>query len=192
MGYKVPVLKTAQQDWEPYALEVLAGILDGGDSARLTSELVRGSQIANDAGAGYDLYDRQHSLFLLDGTPAGTHAIGAVQQALLQQVQRLKDEPVDADELARVKSRVVADAIYEQDSVFYQAMKIGQLEAIGLDWRLADKYVERINAVTAEQLQEVASKYLVDKYLTVAQLDPLPMDNGRKPDQVTAGGAHGH
>jgi len=192
MGYKVPVLKTAQVKWEPYALAVLAGILDGGDSARLTSELVRGSQIATDAGAGYDLYDRQDSLFLLDGTPAGTHTIDAVQQALLQQLQRLKDKPVDADELARVKSRVVADAVYEQDSVFYQAMKIGKLEAIGLDWRLAEEYVERINAVTAEQLQAVASKYLVDKYLTVAQLDPLPMENGSKSAQASAGGAHGH
>ena len=192
MGYKVPVLKTAQENWEPYALAVLAGILDGGDSARLTSELVRGSQIATDAGAGYDLYDRQDSLFLLDGTPAGTHTIDEVQQALMQQLQRLKDKPVDADELARVKSRVVADAVYEQDSVFYQAMKIGKLEAIGLDWRLADEYVERINAVTAEQLQAVASKYLVDKYLTVAQLDPLPMESGSKSAQVSAGGAHGH
>ena len=192
MGYKVPVLKTAQENWEPYALAVLAGILDGGDSARLTSELVRVSQIATDAGAGYDLYDRQDSLFLLDGTPAGTHTIDEVQQALMQQLQRLKDKPVDADELARVKSRVVADAVYEQDSVFYQAMKIGKLEAIGLDWRLADEYVERINAVTAEQLQAVASKYLVDKYLTVAQLDPLPMESGSKSAQVSAGGAHGH
>jgi zinc protease len=192
MGYKVPVLKTASEDWEPYALEVLAGILDGGDSARLTSELVRGSQIATDAGAGYDLYDRQQSLFLLDGTPAAAQDVAAVQQALLQQVQRLKDEPVAADELARVKSRVVADAVYEQDSVFYQAMKIGQLEAIGLDWRLADDYVERINAVTAEQLQAVAAKYLVDKYLTVAQLDPLPMETGSIQDQAMAGGADEH
>ena len=39
MGYKVPVLKTAAVDWEPYALTVLAGVLDGGSSARLTAEL---------------------------------------------------------------------------------------------------------------------------------------------------------
>ena len=194
MGYKVPVLKTVNKEalWEPYALRVLAGILDGGDSARLTSELVRGSQVATSAGAGYDLYDRQDSLFLLDGSPAEGQSIATVQQALLAQVQRLKDEPVGADELARVKSRVVAEAVYEQDSVFYQAMKIGKLAAIGLDWRLADEYVDRINAVTAEQLQTVASKYLVDEYLTVAELDPLPMESSGKPQQLSAGGAHGH
>jgi len=192
MGYKVPVLKTAEEAWEPYALEVLASILDGGDSARLTSELVRGSQIATDAGAGYDLYDRQETLFLLDGTPAATEGIEALQQALLQQVQRLKDEPVKADELERVKSRVIADAVYEQDSVFYQAMKLGQLAAIGLDWRLADEYVARIKAVTAEQLQAVAAKYLVDSHLTVARLEPLPMENGETQDRVATGGGDVH
>jgi zinc protease len=67
MGYKVPVLLTAKDDWEPYALEVLAGILDGGDSARLTRDLVRGRQIAVSAGAGYSLYGRQEGLLMLDG-----------------------------------------------------------------------------------------------------------------------------
>ncbi|MEN8204630.1 MAG: pitrilysin family protein [Pseudomonadota bacterium] len=192
MGYKAPVLATAEERWEPYALEVLANVLDGGDSARLTRDLVRGSQIATSAGAGYDLYDRQAGLFLLDGTPAGSKTVTDVQEALFEQVQQLKDEPVTDDELARIKSSVVASAVYEQDSIFYQAMKIGQLEAIGLDWRLADEYVDRINAVTAEQLQLVAKKYLVDEALTVAVLDPLPMDTGREPRPDSKGGGHGH
>ena len=192
MGYKVPVLKTANESWEPYALEVLANILDGGDSARLTREIVRGSQIASSAGAGYDLYDRQAGLFLLDATPADSHSIGDVQQALFEQVQRLKDKPVTADELERIKTSVVSSNVYEQDSSFYQAMKVGQLEAVGLDWKLADSYVENIKAVTAEQVQAVASKYLLDRYLTIAELDPLPMEKGGKPGAAANGGGHGH
>lgn len=192
MGYKVPVLLTADEDWEPYALEVLAGILDGGDSARLAKELVRGSRIVTNAGAGYDLYSRQAGLFLLDATPAAEHTVEEAQQALFEQVKRLQDRPVTRDELDRVKSQVVASDVYEQDSIFYQGMKIGQLETVGLDWRLADQYVERINAVTAEQLQAVARKYLVEKTLTVAVLDPLPMEQGSKPQSVANGGGHGH
>jgi zinc protease len=190
MGYKAPVLKTAEIDWEPYALEVLANILDGGDSARLTRELVRGSQIATSAGAGYDLYDRQAGLFLLDGTPAGSHTIAEVQQALFEQVLRLQQTLVTADELARVKSQVVASSVYEQDSSFYQAMKVGQLEAVGLDWKLADAYVDRINAVTAGQVQAVAKKYLVEAQLTIAELDPLPMETGSVTRAVSNGGDH--
>jgi zinc protease len=192
MGYKAPVLKTAEEDWEPYALEVLANILDGGDSARLTRELVRGSQIASSAGAGYDLYDRQEGLFLLDGTPAGTHTVAEVQQALFEQIQRLQETPVAADELERIKSKVVASDVYEQDSSFYQAMKVGQLEAVGLDWKLANAYVDRINAVTAAQVQAVAKKYLVEKRLTIAELDPLPMEVDSKPRSGAKGGGHGH
>ncbi|MDH5513714.1 MAG: insulinase family protein [Gammaproteobacteria bacterium] len=192
MGYKVPVLLTAEEDWEPYALEVLAGILDGGDSARLTKELVRGSRIVTNAGAGYDLYSRQADLFLLDATPAAEHTVEEAQQALFEQIRRLQDKPVTRDELERVKSQVVASDVYEQDSIFYQGMKIGQLETVGLDWRLADQYVERINAVTAEQLQAVARKYLVEKNLTVAVLDPLPMDQGSKQQAAVNGGGHGH
>jgi len=192
MGYKVPAVATATESREPYALEVLANILDGGDSSRLTRELVRGSQIASSAGAGYDLYDRQAGLFLLDGTPAGSHSVAELQQALFKQIQLLKDEPVTDEELSRVKSRVVASAVYELDSAFYQAMKIGQLEAIGLDWRLADEYVQRINAVTAEQVQAVAKKYLVEEALTVAVLDPLPMETGRQPIANNSGAAHEH
>ena len=192
MGYKAPVLSTAEEDWEPYALEVLANVLDGGDSARLTRDLVRGSQIATSAGAGYDLYDRQAGLFLLDGTPAGDSTVADVQAALFEQIQQLKDEPVTDKELTRIKSGVVASAVYELDSIFYQAMKIGQLEAVGLDWRLADEYVDRINAVTAEQVQAVAKKYLVEEALTVAVLDPLPMETGREPRQASNGGGHGH
>ena len=192
LGYKAPVLKTAEEDWEPYALEVLANILDGGDSARLTRELVRGSQIATSAGAGYDLYDRQEGLFLLDGTPAGTHTIDDVQQALFEQVQQLKDALVAVDELERIKSKVVASNVYEQDSSFYQGMKVGQLEAVGLDWKLANVYVERINAVTAEQVQAVTKKYLVEDHLTIAELDPLPMETGSKSRADNNGGGHGH
>jgi len=192
MGYKTPVLASAGEDWEPYALEVLANILDGGDSARLTRELVRGSQVATSAGAGYDLYARQAGLFLLDGTPAGEHSIKDVQDALFVQIQQLKEEPVTPQELARVKSGVVASAVYELDSVFYQAMKIGQLEAVGLDWQLADEYVERVNAVTAAQVQAVARKYLVEEALTVAELEPLPMDTTGKTRAAANGGQHEH
>jgi zinc protease len=192
MGYKAPVLATAEESWEPYALEVLANVLDGGGSSRLTRDLVRGSQIATSAGAGYDLYDRQAGLFLLDGTPAGSSTIADVQAALLEQIQQLKDEQVTDKELTRIKSGVVASAVYELDSMFYQAMKIGQLEAVGLDWRLAVEYVDRINAVTAEQVQAVAKKYLVEEALTVAVLDPLPMETGRKPQPASNGGSHGH
>ncbi len=176
MGFKVPVLKTAQEEWEPYALEVLAGVLDGGNSARLAKNLVRKQQLAASAGAGYNLYSMRQDLFLLDGTPAQGHTTAELEKALRDEIERLKTEPVSEQELARIKAQVVAGKTYEKDSPFYQAMQMGTLETVGLGWQRMDEYSDRVLAITAEQLQEVARKYLVDDHLTIAELEPLPLE----------------
>ena len=177
MGYKVPTLKTAEHDWEPYALEVLAAVLDGGDSARFARDLVRGKQIAASASAGYDLYARQQDLLTIDGTPAEGHDITSLETALRDQIRALREKPVEATELDRIKAQVVANAAYERDSTFYQAMQIGIVETVGLDRRVLDQYVDRIRAVTAQQVQDVARRYLNDDKLTVAVLEPLPIEH---------------
>ena len=190
MGYKAPVVLTTAEEWEPYALEVLANVLDGGNGARLASELVRGSEIAVSAGAGYDAFDRMEGLFLFSGTPSNGHSIEALETALRAQVKKLQDEQVSQAELDRVKAQIRAEKVYEQDSIFYQGMQIGILETIGLSWKEADKYLPGIEAVTAEQVQAVAKKYLVDERLTVAQLVPQPIDPNKPQRSGGAGHAH--
>jgi len=172
LGYKVPSLKTANQEWEAYALEVLAGVLDGGTSARLSRELVRGEQIAVSAGAGYGLASRKSDLFELEATPVEGKSVYELESALKGQIDKLKQELVGAGELQRVKAQVSASAVYERDSNFYQAMQLGMLETAGLGWRKADDYVAKINQVTAEQVREVARKFLLEDRLTVAYLEP--------------------
>jgi zinc protease len=172
MGYKVPVLKTAEQEWEAYALEVLAGVLDGGSSARLSSALVRGKQIAVSAGAGYGLTSRLADLFELEATPAEGKTVQELEAALKYEVTKLQQKLIDKDELQRIKAQVLASAVYERDSNFYQAMQIGMLETVGLGWQKADEYVGKINQVTAEQVRAVARKYLIEDHLSIAYLEP--------------------
>lgn len=194
IGYKVPVLASLPQEqmWEAYALNVLAGILDGGNSARFATRLIRGSQIAAEAGAGYDLYDRLPSLFLLDGTPSQGRTLDDLEKALLEQIESLQQTPVTPEELERVKTQETAEAIYERDSMFYQAMQIGMLETVGLGWQRMDEYVDRIKQVTAEQVQQVAKKYLVADRRTVGRLIPLPIEPGKRqmPETPVMGGQH--
>lgn len=189
MGWKVPVVKTAEIPWEPYALEVLAGVLDGGSSARFARELVRGEEIAAGVGAGYGLFSRLNDVFTVAGTPAQGKTIAELQEAIKKQLEYLQQEPVTEDELKRVKAQVVANAVYERDSVFYQAMQIGMLETIGLDWKLSDLYVENVTKVTAEQVLAVAQKYFVDDGLTMAELVPIAVTEQMKNKGV--GGRHG-
>ncbi len=192
MGYKVPSVTGAKEEWEPYALDVLANVLDGGNSARFAKNLVRGQQIAAGAGAGYSPFSRLDTLFLFDGNPAQGHTTAELEQAIRDQIELIKSNPVSADELARIKAQVIAADIYQLDSVFYQAMKIGQFETVGLDWHLSDQYAERIQQVTAEQVQKVAKKYLIDDSLTVAVLEPQPMaaTEGKLPRRPSSGARH--
>jgi zinc protease len=60
-------------------------------------------------------------------------------------------------------------------------MRLGILETVGLGWNKLDDYVQRIQTVTPEQVREVARKYLTDDRLTVAMLEPLPLEGRRPP-----------
>jgi len=189
MGYKVPVLKTANPKWEAYALEVLAGILDGGNSARLQSRLVRGKQIAVSAGAQYDLTSRLPDMFMLEATPAEGKSVFDLEYALKEEVYQLQNELISQEELKRIKAQVLANDIYQKDSNFYQAMELGLLETVGIGWQKAGEYVDNINRVTAEQVREVARKYLIEDTLTVAYLEPQAITD--KPSaSKTIGGRH--
>lgn len=182
MGYHVPPLIDPQTDWEPYALEVLAGVLSGNPAARLNQRLVRESQLAIDASAGYDLMARgRQSLFALDATPSEGKTVAELEAALLKQIEDIKVSGVTAEELDRVKAGVIAADVYKRDSMFYQGMQIGTIETIGFSWRLLEDYPNKLRAVTPEQVQAVARKYLLKDNMTVATLDPQPIDPNAKP-----------
>jgi zinc protease len=183
MAWKVPKLKDVDKDREPYALEVLATVLDGHDAARFARNLVRGSKIALSAGAGYDGTLRGEATFVVDGRPAEGRSVAELEAALRAEIRRVQDEGVSNEELARVKVQTIAGQVYKRDSMMAQAMEIGGLEAAGHNWRDIDKLLDKIRGVTAEEVQAVAKKYFNDDALTVAVLDPQPLDQAkpRKP-----------
>ncbi|MGE3774453.1 MAG: M16 family metallopeptidase, partial [Gammaproteobacteria bacterium] len=122
--------------------------------------------------ANYQSVSRLPDLFSIDATPREGAALDTLEAAIFEQLETIKQTPPNAQELARVKTQVVADTVYQQDSMFYQAMLIGTLESAGLSWRLKDEYDAGIRAVTAEQVQAVARRYLTPEHLTVARLVP--------------------
>jgi len=190
-GPAVAAVRDAAPDWEPYALEVLAGLLTGGESARLRSRLVRGQQVAASVSAGYNILARLPMLFTFSGTPARGRSVAELEEALRKEIRELRAELADEDELRRVKAQAEASRWYELDSFYYQALVIGLLESVGLSWQVQEEYVERIRAVTAEQVREVARKYLQDDMLTVVELEPLPLEAGAGRQRAAAeGGRH--
>ncbi|MEO1888288.1 MAG: pitrilysin family protein [Cycloclasticus sp.] len=172
MGYKVPVLNSTDNEQDVYALEVLSGILSGGGSSRLASNLVRGAQVAASVSAGYDMNARLPTLFLFDGIPSESRTLKELEMAINEQIKLLQEALVTAKELDRIKAQVIASAVYEKDSNFYQAMQLGMLETVGVGWQKESEYVDKVKSVTAEQIQAAAGKYLIEDHLTVVHMQP--------------------
>ena len=189
MGYHAPGIKNVATDWEPYALEILEGVLDGNASARLNKSLVRENQIANSANAGYGAMARGPSIFFLSAVPRAGKTVVELEQALRGEIEKIIKEGVTEEELARVKAQVVASHVYQLDSIYSQAMQLGRLESMGLSFRDVDTILEKLKAVTAEQIRDVTKKYFNDDSLTVAVLDPQPLDK-KLPAKAPTGLRH--
>lgn len=175
MGWKTPVLMTLDDPSDAYALIVAAGILDSGDASRFSRRLVRGHELANSTSARYSAFSRLDSLFTVAAVPASDTDLQTLEHALLEEIKRLKEEPVETTELKRVQARVIASEIFQRDSIRAQAFELGMLETVGLGWHVSEEYVERIRAVTPEDVQRVAREYLVPDRLTIGELHPLPI-----------------
>jgi zinc protease len=190
MAYHAPTLRDVEKDTLPWALQVLAGVLNGNDSARLTKHLIKEQRIAVGVDASYDGMSRGPGMFYLDGIPADGKSAADLEKAFKAEIKRVQKEGVSEEELNRVKAQVIAGDVYQRDSVFYQAMQLGELAILGLPLDLLEKRVDKFKSVTAEQVREAAMLLTEDK-LAIAVLDPQPIDS--TPRKAAVGGVnHAH
>lgn len=191
MAWKAPRMDDPAKDADQYALEILSGILDGNASARLPQSLVKDKQIAVDVDTDYEPISRGPDLFLIDATPADGKKVTEVEDAIKSEIKRIQDQGVDEQELDRVKAQVIAGHVFQQDSLFYQAMQIGEWETAGLRWQDLDLRLKKLKAVTAAQVQDVAKRYFVDDHLTIGTLDPQPLPAGQRfANPISFGGGN--
>ncbi len=188
MGYKAPILRDIEKDSEPYALEMLAAILDGHDAARFNKKLVRDDKVALSAGIDYDSTARGPGMIYLHGSPSEGRTVADLEAALRAEIASVQKDGVSATELKRAKAQLLASQVYKLDSMFGQAMEIGQTEASGLPYRKIDRMLEKLQQVTAAEIQAVAKKYFTDDTLTVGTLDPQPLDG--KPRRAAVATRH--
>jgi len=167
MAHHVPNLRGADAP----ALEVLASILAGGESARLHRELVYRARMARTAAATYDYTTIDPGLFTVYAQPLPGQSTAAVEAALVRELRRAAEEPPTPRELEKAKNGAEADFVFAQDSLFYQAMLLGQYEVAG-DWRGIDEYLPRVRAVTADDVLRAARSHLGPENRTTAVLIP--------------------
>ena len=196
MGWKVPRLNDPRKDVDPYALEMLAQILDGHDAARLPTALVKEQQVAVSIDTSYDSTNRGPSMFMLQASPRPGHTVDQLEQAIRGALAEVANKGVTEQELTRARSQLRASEVYKKDSMMGQAMEIGMLETLGYGWQASPLMLDKLNQVTVADVQRVAQSYFKDDQLTIARLVPQPLDaaelaaRAKRAEAVQAGGRH--
>lgn len=159
--YRAPSAR--QNKTEALALQVLEEIMDGGPSSRLYRSLVSEKKIASSVGLSYsgDVWD-DASVWLF-ATPAQNQSLKNLNKVLQDQLNLLIEKGVSEQELSDAKTRMIDSAIYARDSLAGPAMIIGQALVTGLTLDDVEFWPYNIEAITAQDVQAVAAKYLNPK-----------------------------
>ena len=177
LGWKVPKIENGKiDDLEPFAIDVLTGILDGNQNARFTRQLVNEKKIVSSVGTGYEGFLRGQSLLTISGVLLPGKTPEMFEQEVKKILKEIAQNGVKPEELQRVKIAVMASQVYKKDSVFGQAMEIGSMEMNGISWRQMGVIDDKLQAITSEQVQAVVKKYIDDSQLTVGVLKPVAIN----------------
>lgn len=166
-----------------YALDLLGSILGQGESSRLV-RTVRDELGVVTSISAYNLsFPWGRGFFGIDAELADASAdIEAVRAKILEQVERLRDEPVTDAELDRAKRKVMADAALRNQTVEGIAHRLAS-DTIGMgDPNYLARYADAIQKITPEQLQAAAKRFLTpDRLITVTL---LPQEKGTQPQPL--------
>jgi zinc protease len=169
LAWHVPSQKSADAP----ALEMLSTILSGGRASRLYRSLVYDRHLALEAGGDYSYFSLDPNLFWFWATAMPGQTPETLEKALLEEMEKFRNEPVTAEELARARNQIEAQFVFQQDSVYRRASLLARFETIG-GYRLLDSYVDLIRSVTAADVQRVARTYFPPDRKNVGVLLPKP------------------
>jgi len=176
--YLVPSFASAKPG-QSEALEVLAQILGTGENSRLYRALVADKHVAVAAATAYDSATLDMSKFTIYGVPQPGTSLPQLEADIDGVIAAVIDKGIGGEELARAKTRLIADAIYAQDNAMTLARWYGTALTTGATVDDVRSWPDRIRAVTAEQVQAAARIWL-DKRRSVTGY--LIKDKGAQKD----------
>lgn len=165
IGFHKPIYP----DPDAAALDVLGSILAGGRTSRLYKSVYEEKQLtAEEPNVSNGPGQRYENLMMIEAAPRAPHTLAEVEKAILDELDKVKKEPVTDRELMRVKNQLDADMIRSLGSNLGIAFQVAFAQIIYGDFHAAFRDLERTKKVTAEDVQRVANKYLTEKNRTVA------------------------
>jgi predicted Zn-dependent peptidase len=166
-----------------YALQVLGAALQGGQSSRLYQKLVREKEMVTGVGGFMD-EKRGVGAFYTNATLRPNVKTEDVEAAIYEEIERLKKEPIAEWELQKAKNTTRRNFINGLQSSLNRAVTMGQYTVYYNEPNLINMRLDKVAAVTKEDVQRVANKYLMDTNRTVVITMP-------KAKAKTATGASG-
>jgi zinc protease len=160
--YLVPSATTAAAGESP-ALDVLAQLMGSGNNSYLYRALVVDKPLAVNAGAGYQGTSLDPSQFSISASPKPGVEFSQIEQVIDRVIAEVCQNPVRSEDLERVKTQLIAEAIYAQDNQATLARWYGGALTTGLSIEDIRSWPDRIRAVTAAQVQAAAQKWLDKK-----------------------------
>ncbi|MBW8874794.1 MAG: insulinase family protein [Acidobacteria bacterium] len=164
---------------DAYALEVASSILSGGESSRLYKRLVYDKQIAVAAGGQTVLLEDPGVFFFFSILQAGQKPDDA-EKELQAEVDRLKNQPVTAEELAKAKNQLISGLIFGRQTDQDKASAIGYAGVILGDVSLVNHQLALYQKVSADDVQRAAKAYFAPENRTVVYMLPEAMRQGAK------------
>jgi predicted Zn-dependent peptidase len=152
--------------------EIIEGLLSYGRTSRLYRRFVEEEKIAVEASAsnGYP-GERYPNLFVLSGTPRHPHTAEELEKGLLEELERLKKDPVPEPELGKIRNQIETSFLRRLDSNSSLAYWLSYGQSLFGTWRYVTDRIQAYGKVTAEDVRRVAGKTFVPRNRTVATLD---------------------
>ena len=160
--YLTPSAATAAPG-ESAALDVLAQLLGNGSNSYLYRALVVDRPLAVAATAAYQGTSLDPTQFSISVAPRPGVEFSTVEQVVDKVIADITQNPVRAEDLERVKTQLIAEAIYAQDNQAVMARWYGGGLTTGLSVEDIRSWPDRIRAVTADQVRAAAQKWLDKK-----------------------------
>jgi len=154
-------LTPREADPDSDALRVANAVLSAGESSRLYHSLVYTQQLAAEANSG-DETREDISLFILTAVLSEGKKPEDVEKSLLAEIKKLQDAPVSAAELEKAKNQMITNQLRQRETSNGKALALGEAAVLMGDPARVNTDLDRLQAVTAADIQRVMKKYFAD------------------------------
>ena len=162
--------KPTMPDKDDYAFDLIDQILGSGRTSRLYRSLVEEQKLATSVSVYGAPGSRYPNLFVIEGIPRHPHTVEELESAIYAELDKLKEELVEKEELTKVRNRLLTDQLRQLRSNSGLARLLTSYQSLAGDWRYVANYAVEIDKLSAEDLKQAANRYLTKSNRTVVVL----------------------